>query len=40
MGHTWAVVTLHWDGSSETTKVHVQAELRTGKIDGIKTWEG
>ncbi|NLU69364.1 hypothetical protein [Streptomyces sp. HNM0574] len=39
-GHSWTIVTLKWDGGDQPdTKLHVQTDLKTGKISGIKLYE-
>jgi hypothetical protein len=35
MGHSWTVVTLTWDGGKKT-KLHVQSDIESQKISGIK----
>lgn len=35
-GHSWTIVTLKWDRGPEPTKLHVQSDLETHKISGIK----
>lgn len=36
MGHSLTIVTLKWDDGSDTTKLHVQSDIETGKVSDIK----